>query len=84
MSELGQYEKGQLRKAQGAFHHVFQYARSITESLKSQGIEIREASYLDPTPDFMPLTAVIVWGENLDVDSALSQLFAEAENKYPC
>jgi hypothetical protein len=71
VTEFGENEKRQLSKGQRTLLHVFQYPCAVTESLKSQGIEIREARDLDSTPVFMALAAVIVRGQDLDIDSEL-------------
>ena len=83
ISNLEKNEKGKLQGSHGILLDIFQYPCAITESLKSQGIEIREARDLNPTPHFMPLAAEIVRGQNLDVYSEHMQFLAEVENEYP-
>jgi hypothetical protein len=83
ISNLEKNEKGKLHGSHGTLLDILQYPCAITESLKSQGIEIREARYLDPTPDFMSLTPIVMGSEDLEFDSELLQFLAEAENKYP-
>jgi hypothetical protein len=81
--ELGEEEKRRLHERQGTFFHVFQDACAVTQSLKLWRIEIRKARDPDSAPEFMPLAAMIMGGDNLEFDSELLQFFAEAENKDP-
>jgi len=83
IEELGEYEKGKLHGSHETLPDIFQDPCVITESLKSQGVEIGKARNMDFIPDFMSLTPIIMGSEDLELDSKLLQFFAEAENKDP-
>ena len=83
IEQFGKNEKRKLQGSQGTFLQVLQYSCAVTESLRSQRVEIREARHLDASPSFIPFTPVIVWGQNLDVDPERLQLFAEVEDEDP-
>jgi hypothetical protein len=51
--------------------------------LESQGIEIGKTRHVDPSADFLPLTAIVMGGDNLKFDSKPLQFFAKAENEHP-